>query len=209
MEINNYSLNPFFARVFPTFKPGDEWIDLKDKTGKPDRIKQPSEILQPLDEVGNENTEINDYEIVSFLKENIQGIPEDKIQELFPLLLDYVKSNPMGGYYYAGEDSFYAKDAMAAIIANNPQYVASVESFLTSNNFLIRWAGIQVLAVSEIEYVVIKTELQEKLGGLYEKEMSKKVANEEQDIKTTYYQVNELYAEYLGELKGLIDYLSK
>ena len=97
---------------------------------------------------------------------------------------------------------------MAVIIANNPQYTVSVESFLTSNNFLIRWAGVQVLAVSEIEDTVIKTEMQEKLTSLYEKEVNKKVTNEEQDIKTTYYQVNELYAEYLSELKGLIDYLN-
>ncbi|MDR2407665.1 MAG: hypothetical protein LBE13_06105 [Bacteroidales bacterium] len=209
MEINYYSLNPFFERVFPTFKPGDEWIDFKDKTtGKPDGIKQPNEVILSLNDEGNEYTEIDDHELVLFLEDNIQNIPADKIQELFLLLINYTQENPMGGSYYAGENSFKAKEALSVIISHESKYIRPVYEFLSSNNFLIRWAGTQILAMSEIEDAVIKTELQKKLTGLYEKEVNKKVTNEEQDIKTTYYQVNELYAEYLGELKGLIDYLN-
>jgi hypothetical protein len=42
MDVNWQTLNPIFARIFPTFKPGNEWIDLESKTtGRPDGIKQP------------------------------------------------------------------------------------------------------------------------------------------------------------------------
>jgi hypothetical protein len=210
MPIDGFSLNPIFARVFPTFKPGQEAIDLKgDKNEPPDGIIQSNEVLQPSNDLGNEETEIDDEEIVSFFKENIQNIPEDKIEELFSMLLDYVKENPMGGYFYEGENSFCAQEIISVIISAKPKYAPDVESFLSSNNFLIRWAAVGIFSMAEIKDNNTKDVLLVKLMDLFAKEQKQQVANEQQEIKVTYYQVNELYAEYLQRLKGLINYLSK
>jgi hypothetical protein len=196
--------------VFSTFKPGREAIDLKSNKDKPpDGIIQPNEVLQPANDLGNEKTEIDDYEIISFFEENIQNIPEDKLQELFSMLLDYVNENPMGGYFYEGEDSFNAQQILGVIISANPKYAPDVEAFLSSNNFLIRWAAVGIFSMTEIKDYNTKDVLLVKLTDLFAREQKQQVINEQQEIKATYYQVNELYAEYLQRLKGLINYLNK
>jgi hypothetical protein len=202
METNWYSLNPIFAGVFPTFRPGKEAIDLKGKDGRlPDGIIQPGEILESINDTGNDETMIDNQDIVYFIKENI---PEDKIKALTPLLFDYIQQNPMG-VFYDNESSGSEMELLGVILANHPEYLVQAEDLLSSSNFLIRWAALDVLCATRI-----KTDsLREKVNILYAREQDKKIANETPNIKITYYQVNELYNNYLEELKYLVDFLNE
>ncbi|GBR76873.1 hypothetical protein NO2_1358 [Candidatus Termititenax persephonae] len=217
MSIDIYSLHPLFRQVFPTFRKDDEWVDLKDKTtGKPDGVKQPSEVVEKTQD-GPED--IDNDDIVIFLRNNIVDIPEDKVEELVGALLEYIQKNPIGEPYYDGESSFMASKALSIIIAYKPQYLESMEKFMSDNNFLIRWAATTTILLSQLDdrlenaplskEMLLGEPISQDILALYERERTRGTVDGEPDIKITYYQVNELYAEYLGELKDLVDYLSK
>ncbi|MDR1453539.1 MAG: hypothetical protein LBJ25_06165 [Candidatus Margulisbacteria bacterium] len=218
MEVNMFSLNSIFTRVFPTFKTGDEWIDLKNNTGRLDGIRQSHEILKNTNDIGSRETAIDDDDIVVFLRKNIVNIPDDKVAELVDVLLEYIQQNPVGEPYYEGESSFMAEKSLAIIIAYNPQYLSSIEELLANNSFLIRWAAVTTVLLSQDDSrlagaLLNKETLQgesitKKIFSLYENEQNKKITDESPDIKVTYYQIGELYAEYLNNLKQLVDYLS-
>jgi hypothetical protein len=202
--MDGFSLNSIFALVFPTFKTGDEWIDLKGTSGKPDGARQANEILQDGNDIGCKETNIDDEDIIRFFKYNIDNIPENKIVELMPLLIDSVQEKPMGTFYDSN-DSGCEMELLVIILTNYPKYSPQVDSLLSSGNFLVRWAALNILDLAEI-----KTDaLCKKVNALSATEQNKKVVNAMPEIKTTYYQVNELYNNYLGELKYMVDFLNK
>jgi hypothetical protein len=206
MDINFNSLNPLFARVFPTFKIGDEWIDLKDKTGKTDGVKQPHEVVRNTNDVGSDETAIDDQDIEHFLRENIANIPSDRLDELVNVLLDYVQKNPVGYPYCDSEDSIGAGISLSVIASYDTKYASQIINLLSGNNFLIRWAAVNIISNIENKNASFK----EAINNLYAKEQENQdVTNQPLDIKTSYYQIDELYAQYLSDLKFTMDLLNK
>jgi hypothetical protein len=202
------SLNPLFAQVFPTFKANDKWIDLKGKNGNTDGIKQANEVVKI--DLHSEVVDTEDTAIIRFLRENIAKIPEDKLEQLTYILLEYIQKNPIGEPYYAGESSFSAEEALAVIISYNSKYLANVEKLLFDSNFLIRWAAIGVLAsLDDTQDNPLKEKIKNNLINLQQNEQASETRMENINIKTTYYQVNELYAEYLDSLKYALEIYQK
>jgi hypothetical protein len=209
-NFNPFSLNPIFARVFPTFKTGDEWIDLKDNSGKTDGIKQRQEILRNHNDTGMEETQIDDEEIVEFLSNNLDKIPEDKIQNLIAEFINYLQDNPQGGIQYDAEFYGAVSDALAVIISGKPQYyLEPVNELLSSRNFLVRWAGVDVLFSAVIKDTSIKARIKSKIEELLAQENNKQTFSETQFDKVLYRPVEECYAKYLCDIAELIKYLDK
>jgi polyphosphate kinase len=213
MPIDGFSLNPIFARVFPTFKPGNEWIDLKDDTGKTDGSKQLREVLQNHNDIGSPETSIDDEDIIGFLRDNLEKIPEDKIQDLVAELTQYLQINPKGSVQYDDELPVAIKDTLAVIISRKPQYyLESVENLLTSDDFLVRWAGVDILFGLKINDNALKAEIKNKVEILLGQEEANKerVFNQLQHSdRVLYYPIQDTYDWYLGELNRLITQLSR
>jgi hypothetical protein len=213
MAIDGFSLNPIFGQVFPTFKTGDEWVDLKDETGKTDGIRQPHEVLQNYNDTGSPETRIDDEEVVNFLSDNLNKIPEDKIQLLVTEFTQYLQANPKGRILY--DDEFYGaiSDALAVIVSGKPQYYSeSVEKLLASDDFLVRWTGADILFSTEIKDNVLKTAIEDKIRILLDQEKSNKeqiFAKVQDSDRVLYYPIQDTYDWYIRELNRLIKYLDK
>jgi hypothetical protein len=201
MDIFN-NLSPLVARIFPTFN-DNKWIDLKDKNGDVDGIKQENEVIEI--EAHNEVVDTNDAAIIRFIRENIEKIPDDKMEQLAEVLFDYIQKNPVGNPYYDGESSFSAEEALAIIISYNPKYLADAEKLLLDNNFLIRWAVIGVLASLDTQDNSLKERIKNSLINLQQSELVNEIKTENINIRTTYYQINELYTEYLDSLRYTLE----
>lgn len=209
MDINSQGLNLIFKKVYPnTFTLGNEWIDLKDsKTGKPDGIKQQREIVENINDVGSVETLIDDDDIMNFARINFADIPREKINELVLESLNYIRATPIGDPFFDGTSPIGAAKFLSLSISLDSTYIDQVRELLNDKNFLIRWEAVGIIFNSEIKDLSIKESVLQDLENLYEKEQSKKIDNETPEIKITYYQVNELYDEYMLSLKGLIDSL--
>jgi hypothetical protein len=206
MNIFN-NLSPLVARVFPTFNQ-DKWIDLKDKNGNVDGIKQENEVIEI--DVHSEVVDTNDTAIIRFIRENIEKIPDDKVEQFAKVLFDCIQKNPVGEPYYDGESSFSAEEALAIIISYEPKYLMYADRLLSNDNFLVRWAAVGVFGSLDVQDNSIQEKIKNDLITLQQREHNKKIIDiEDINIKTTYYQVNELYAEYLDSLKYVINQYNK
>jgi hypothetical protein len=57
--------------------------------------------------------------------------------------------------------------------------------------------------------MLLKEPISQNVLALHKSEKTKENINEVPDVKITYYQVSELYAEYLSELESLVGYLGQ